>query len=140
MEKPSRLNSVELGLEVLLFSNRSLFGSGSFLAGAGALALASFLSRSFFALTLALTLAFAGAFALTLASALAVTLAVAALAGAQQLLCPSNNLVTVGGDYVNDTGNSGQSSQNLNDGINSFHRDNLHLYLFYATFSITKSL
>ena len=46
---------------------------------------------------------------------------VAALAGAgcQQILLPGDDLIAVGSDHIDSTGNSGQSGQNFQ---NSFHR------------------
>ena len=68
-------------------------------------------------------------FVMAIAAALAFTLAltltgvVAAGACSQDLLGPVDDLIAVGSDNVHSAGNSGQSSQNLQNG---FHRNNLH--------------
>ena len=59
--------------------------------------------------------------------AIALTLALAivnlALAGAlgQQFLCPGDDLVTVGGNDVDDAGNGSQGGQNFQNGLKAIH-------------------
>jgi hypothetical protein len=91
----------------------SLF-SGGFLGDHFALALT---------VTLAVTVAIAAG-AVVLAGALTVAIALAigaVIAAVYQLLGPGNNLVTVGGDHINSTGDGGQSSHDLQKSSNNFH-------------------
>ena len=79
-----------------------------------------YLSGSFFcALAFALALSLALAFAFTLALAFLG----AAGASGHDLLRPSDDLVAIGSNDLDGAGDSGQSSQNLQNG---FHRNNLH--------------
>jgi hypothetical protein len=87
----------------------------------------SFLDRSLFSDF------FSGLFTLALAFALAVSAVfhvAGAGAGLQQLLGPGNDLVTVGGDYIDSTDNSGQRSQNFHNGVDSLHLGFLHFSIF----------
>jgi hypothetical protein len=112
----------EVGLvsdDSVFFHNGSFFGSG-FLDR-------SFLSGSLFTLAVALTVALALAVTLAFTVALTLATAVAATAAAiQQVLSPGNDLLAVGGDDIHGTGNSGQSNQDLGDGIDNFHEYYLH--------------
>jgi hypothetical protein len=101
-----------------------LGGNDFFLSG-------SFLSRGFlgddFALALAVTLALAitiaaGAIVLTGALTVAIAIAISAvIAAAHQLLGPGNDLVTIGGDHINNTGDGSQSGHDLQKSSNNFH-------------------
>ena len=93
------------------------FFNGSFLSYG---LFSDFFLSSFFG-----TLAFAAALAFAFTLALTLTFAgvVAAGAGCQNLLCPVNDLVAVGSNDINGTGNSGQSGQNFQ---NDLHRNDLH--------------
>jgi uncharacterized SAM-binding protein YcdF (DUF218 family) len=105
--------NISLAFEVSLLSNYS-FLSGSFFA-AGAIALT---------IALAITLV-----AIAIAVAVAIT-ATAAVAGAQQLLSPGNDAVTIGGGQVHDAGDSSQCYTNFYNHFKSFHVLSLHLRRF----------
>jgi hypothetical protein len=109
---------VLLAFEISLGGNDFLFGG-------------SFLSRGFLGDDFALTLTVALALAITIAAgavifagalAVAIALAISAvIAAAQQLLGPGNDLIAVGGDHINNTGDGGQSSHDLQQSSNNFH-------------------
>ena len=107
-----------LTFEISFFSSGSLFSSlFDHFFGLFALALAA----------VALAVAAITLVALTLASALAIDVAFAAFACitaklAQQILCPSNDLVAVSSDNIHYTGNSSQSSQNLQNDRQNLHK------------------
>jgi hypothetical protein len=119
---------LELAFEIGLGSNDFLFGgSGDFLSGF------SFLGGSFFALAIALAIA-AGTIVFAGALAVAVALAVSAvIALAHQALCPSNDLVTVLDSNEHQTANSGESSQDLQNQVESFHLEFLLFNILLLT-------
>jgi hypothetical protein len=118
-ENPGIFSFDELAFEI------GFFGSGGFLSGLFGHFLSLF-TLAFALALVALAVAAIAIVALALAGALAIDVALAAFALiaaalAQQILCPGNDLVAVSGNNINDTGNGGQSGQNLQN-----DRQNLH--------------
>jgi hypothetical protein len=104
------------GHDFFLGGSFGSFLSGGFLGDHFALALTV-------ALAIAITVAIAaGAVVLAGALTVAIALAISAvIAAAQQLLGPGNDLIAVGGDHINNTGDGGQSSHDLQQSSNNFH-------------------
>jgi hypothetical protein len=87
----------------------------------------SFLSGSFFvAFALAAATAVAVAIAITVAIAIAITITItititAAAAGAEHLLGPCNDTITVGSSQIHNVGNGSQGDTDFYDNFQSFH-------------------
>jgi hypothetical protein len=92
-----------------------------------------------FCVTVASTFALA-VFAIVFTVALfAITIAIAAalaLSAVQQLPCPGNNAITIGGDNIDDTGNGSQSQNDLGNHLKSFHSKPSRFFMVSIT-SIT---
>jgi hypothetical protein len=120
---------MKLTLKIVLLGNDSfLFGSFFAVANAGLIAVTSAVAS---ALALAVV-------AVILAVALvAIAFAVAAAGVAvQQFTGPCNDTVTIGGNNIDDAGNSSQSQNDLGNYLKSFHDKTLQfLYGFYNQYN-----
>jgi hypothetical protein len=116
----------KLSLEISFgdsFLSGSFFLSSGLFASALTLFSGSLFLSSLFALA-ALAVFFTGAFAVFAALALFI-----AAAATQELLCPGNDCVTVGGNQIDSAGDGSNSGQDLTNDSSNFHYFFLQLFL-----------